>query len=195
MLETTLKKNDQRAHWLIWIFSAIVFAAVVILDQIELPIELGFNPHIFAQLSALVNTAVSILLIWAFIEVKRKNYKQHKSIMLLTMGLSVLFLVFYILHHLFTGETKYGDIDHNGILSADEQTLAGMSRYVYYFIISTHITLAGLVMPFVLYSAYRGLTADYALHKKLVRYTFPIWLYVSITGVIVYLMISSYYLP
>lgn len=113
--------------------------------------------------------------------------------MLFTMALSVLFLVFYIAHHLFTGETKYGDLDHNGLLSDDEKSLAGSLRFVYYFIISTHITLAGVVMPFVLYSAYRGLTGEYTTHKKLVRYTFPVWLYVAVTGVIVYLMISPFY--
>jgi putative membrane protein len=79
-------------------------------------------------------------------------------------------------------------------VSDDEKTAAGMIRYVYYFIISTHITLAGIVMPFVLYSAYRALIGEIPQHKKLVRYTFPIWLYVAITGVVVYLMISPYYI-
>lgn len=109
------------------------------------------------------------------------------------MALSVLFLVFYILHHLLTGETKFGDSDHDGLLSEAEKLQAGGLRYVYYVIISTHITLAGLVMPFVLYSAYRALIGEYGKHKKLVRYTFPIWLYVAVTGVIVYWMISPYY--
>ncbi len=113
--------------------------------------------------------------------------------MMSTMVLSVLFLVFYIAHHLFTGETKYGDLNHDGLLSADEKELAGTLRYVYYAVIGTHILLAGIVMPFVLYTAYRGLTAEFALHRKLVRYTFPIWLYVAVTGVVVYLMISPFY--
>lgn len=82
------------------------------------------------------------------------------------MILSVLFLVFYIAHHLFTGETKYGDIDHNGLLSDDEKSIAGSLRYIYYAIISTHIVLAGIVMPFVLYSAYRGLIGEYTAHKN-----------------------------
>jgi putative membrane protein len=103
-------------------------------------------------------------------------------------------LVFYIAHHLFTGETKYGDLNHDSLLSDEEKSLAGMARYIYYFIISTHVLLAGIVMPFVLYSAYRALTSEFEKHKKLVRYTFPIWLYVAITGVIVYLMISPYYI-
>ncbi len=190
----TLQKNDKKAHWLIWIFSAIVFLAVTVLDKITVEVNLGFDPHVFALLSAGVNSVVSVLLLVALWLVKQKNINAHRNVMLFTMVLSVLFLVFYIAHHLFTGETKYGDTNHDGLLSDDERSLAGSLRYVYYFIISTHITLAGLVMPFVLYSAYRGLTGEFAAHKKLVRYTFPIWLYVAVSGVIVYLMISPYYL-
>ena len=192
-MQPTLQKNDQKAHILIWIFSIIVFVAVTVLDRITVDVQLGFDPHIFATLSAGVNSMVAILLVIALIMVKQKKYEQHKKIMLFTMMLSILFLVFYIAHHLFTGETKYGDLDHNGILSDDEKSIAGSFRYIYYFIISTHIILAGIVMPFVLYSAYRALIGEYASHKKLVRYTFPIWFYVAITGVIVYLMISPYY--
>jgi putative membrane protein len=146
------------------------------------------------MLSAGVNSIVSVLLVVGLLFVKQKKYQLHKNTMMFTMALSVLFLVFYIAHHLFTGETKYGDINHDGLLSDDEISLAGTMRYVYYVIISTHVILAGIVMPFVLYSAYRGLTGEFSLHKKLVRYTFPIWLYVAVTGVIVYLMISPYYM-
>lgn len=195
ILTQTWKQNDKKAHILIWIFSAIVFLAVTILDRVTVNVELGFDPHIFAMLSASVNSIVSILLLIGLWFAKQRKFNQHKNVMLFTMALSILFLVFYIAHHLFTGETKYGDIDHNGVLSDDEISLAGTARYVYYFIISTHVTLAGIVMPFVLYSAYRALTGDNAKHKKLVRYTFPIWLYVAVTGVIVYKMISPYYHP
>ncbi|MBL7766767.1 MAG: DUF420 domain-containing protein [Chitinophagaceae bacterium] len=193
MLSPAITQNDKKAHILIWIFSAIVFLAVTVLDRITLDVELGFDPHIFALLSACINSMVAILLVVGLMMVKQKKYQQHKNVMMFTMVLSVLFLVFYILHHLFTGETKFGDTDHNGLLDATEKAAAGGLRYVYYFIISTHITLAGIVMPFVLYSAYRGLTAQFGLHKKLVRYTFPIWLYVAVTGVVVYWMISPYY--
>lgn len=187
------QKNDKKAHYLIWIFSAIVFLAVTILDRVTLTVKLGFDPHIFALLSASINFIVSILLLLGLFFIRQKNIQRHKNTMLLAMVLSVLFLVFYIAHHLFTGETRFGDIDHNGLLSDEEISLAGMTRYVYYFIISTHILLAGIVMPFVLYSAYRALTGEFDRHKKLVRYTYPIWLYVAITGVLVYKMIEPYY--
>lgn len=193
ILSEKWQKNDKKAHYLIWIFSAIVFLAVTILDRVTLPVKLGFDPHIFAFLSASVNFVVSMLLLLGLFFIKQKKMQPHKNTMLLAMALSVLFLVFYIAHHLLTGETRYGDLDHNGSLSPEEISLAGMARYVYYFIISTHILLAGIVMPFVLYSAYRALTGEFDRHKKLVRYTFPIWLYVAITGVLVYKMIEPYY--
>ncbi|MEZ5046669.1 MAG: DUF420 domain-containing protein [Chitinophagaceae bacterium] len=188
-----LERNNKKAHVLIWSFSIIVFLAITILDRITLPITLPFDPHIFALLSAIVNSIVSVLLLVGLYFIKQKNIQKHKQVMLATMLFSILFLVFYIAHHLFTGETKFGDLNHDGLLSEAEKLQAGSLRYIYYFIISTHITLAGLVMPFVLYSAYRGLTSEFDKHKKLVRYTFPIWLYVAITGVVVYAMISPYY--
>jgi putative membrane protein len=193
MLTAIWQQNDKKAHILIWTFSAIVFLAVTILDKLTLNVSLGFNPHIFALLSAAVNSIVSVMLIAGLILIRQKKFMAHKKVMLTTMALSILFLVFYIAHHLFTGETKFGDTNHDGLLSDAEIALAGSVRYIYYFIISTHITLAALVMPFVLYSAYRAMTGNYAQHKKLVRYTFPIWLYVAVTGVVVYLMISPYY--
>ena len=107
--------------------------------------------------------------------------------------LSVLFLISYVCHHLLSGETKFGDMNHDGILSADEKVLAGSLRYVYYFILITHIPLAAIVLPFVLFTAYRALSGDYEKHKKLVRVTWPLWFYVAITGVAVYLLISPYY--
>jgi|688.fasta_scaffold208823_2 putative membrane protein len=194
MLQKSIEKNDKKAHILIWIFSVIVFAAVTILDQITVSVNLGFDPHVFAMMSALTNSIVAVLLVAGLYLIKQKKYLAHKNTMMFTMVLSILFLVFYIAHHLFTGETKYGDLNHDSLLSDEEKSLAGMARYIYYFIISTHVLLAGIVMPFVLYSAYRALTSEFEKHKKLVRYTFPIWLYVAITGVIVYLMISPFYI-
>lgn len=186
-------KNDKKAHILIWIFSVIVFVAISVLDRITIPIKLPFDKHIFALLSAIVNTIVSMLLVAGFITIKMGKRETHKNIMLATMGLSILFLVFYILHHLFTGETKYGDVNHDGMLSDLETKVAGVGRYVYYVIISSHIILAGITMPLVLYSAYRAMIGEFYMHKQLVKVTFPMWLYVAITGVVVYLMISPYY--
>ncbi len=188
-----LIKNDKKAKTFIWIVSVIVFVAVAMLSQLKWNVNLGFNPHLFAAANAVINLTVTLLLLAALLAVKKNFYLLHKRLMITAIILSLLFLVSYICHHLFAGETKYGDINHDGILSADEKTLAGSLRIVYYFILATHIPLAGIILPFILFTAYRSLTGEYERHKKLARITWPVWLYVAITGVAVYLMIRPYY--
>lgn len=193
MLTATWKKNDRKATILIVMFSAIIFAAVSVLGRVTLNVNLGFDPHIFAEANAVINSVVALLLLCGLIAVRTKHYLLHKRIMLTAMFLSVLFLISYICHHLFAGEARFGDINHDGVLSETEKINAGRARIVYYFILGTHIPLAGLVLPLVLFTAYRALIGEYDKHKKLVRITWPVWFYVAVTGVIVYLMISPYY--
>jgi len=142
-------------------------------------VDLGFDVHIFALINAMINSCVAILLVAALWAVKTKRYEVHKKLMLTAMVLSMLFLVSYICHHLFAGDTKFGG--------------EGTAKIIYYIILFTHIPLAGIILPFILYSAYRALTGDWLKHKKLARITWPIWFYVAVTGVLVYWMISPYY--
>jgi putative membrane protein len=109
------------------------------------------------------------------------------------MLLSVVFLVSYILHHLFAGSTLYGDMDRNGTVDAAEKTAAGTMRYVYFFLLGTHILLAGVSLPFILFTAYRALIGENERHRKIAKITWPLWFYVAVTGPVVYLMISAYY--
>lgn len=188
-----LKKNDRLAKLLIWIFSVIVFLAVTALANVKLSVDLGFDPHLFAKANAYINSTVAILLIAALIAVKSGKYILHRNLMITAIILSLLFLLSYICHHLFTGSTYYGDSDHDNILSEGEKLAIGSHRYLYLAILLTHIPLAGIVLPFILFTAYRSLTGEYQRHKKLARITWPIWFYVAITGVVVYWMISPYY--
>ena len=193
MLQPLLKKNDKKARLLIYTLSIVVFAAVVFLSKYKLTADLGFDVHVFAKANAIINSMVAVLLLAGLFTAKQKKYELHKKIMLSAIALSVLFLLSYIAHHLFAGDTKYGDLNHDGIISFDEKTLAGNLRMVYYFILITHIPLAGIILPFILFTAYRALIGEYEQHKKLVRITWPVWFYVAVTGVVVYLMISPYY--
>jgi putative membrane protein len=179
MLPASIQKNDKRANLLIILFSIIVFVAVVFLSKIKLELELPFNVHLFAQINAAINTAVSFLLLVGLLAVKRGRYALHKKVMMTSMVLSFLFLVSYICHHLLSDSTVFGG--------------EGTIRYVYYFILITHIILAAIILPFILFTSYRALVAEWSAHKKLARITWPIWFYVSVTGVIVYLLISPYY--
>jgi len=179
MLEPLLKKNDIKAWWLIGIFSFVVFAAVVMLGAIKTDFHPGFDVHIFAKLNAIINTIVSLLLAAALVAVKLQKYVLHKRLMLTAMVLSVLFLISYILHHLLAGDTKFGG--------------TGAIRYFYFLILITHVFLAAIILPFILFTAYRALISEWPQHKRLARITWPIWFYVSLTGVLVYLLISPYY--
>ena len=193
MLPPVLQKNDKKARVLILVFSFVVFAAVVLLSKVKLDVNLGFDPHIFATANAVINFMVTILLIAGFVTVKKGNYRLHKKIMMTAMVLSILFLVSYISHHLFAGETKFGDLNHDGMISDEEKAAGGSLRMIYYVILITHIPLAAIILPFILFTAYRAMIAEWPRHKKLARITWPIWLYVAITGVLVYLLISPYY--
>jgi len=193
MLPAAWKKNDRKATIIIVLFSIIIFIAVSILGRVTLQVALGFDPHIFARVNAVINSIVVVLLLCGLTAVKTKLYLLHKRIMLTAMFLSILFLISYICHHLFAGEARFGDVNHDGVLSATEKINAGSLRMVYYFILGTHIPLAGIVLPFILFTAYRALIGEFDKHKKLVRITWPVWFYVAVTGVIVYLMIKPYY--
>jgi putative membrane protein len=188
-----LKRNDRKARLFIWIISIIIFTGITFLSGIKLDIPLNFDPHIFATFNAVINSCVAVLLIAGLLAVKSKRYFLHKRIMIAAIILSVFFLISYVCHHLLSGEAKFGDLNHDGIVSLDEKSLAGSLRYVYYFILITHIPLAGIVLPFILFTAYRALSGDYEKHKKLVRITWPVWFYVAVSGVLVYLLISPYY--
>lgn len=192
-LSPSIKKNDRKARVLIFTVSVIVFAAVVVLSRVKLVVDLPFEVHLFATVNAIINSMVTLCLLGGLVAVKGKNYATHKKIMLAAIILSVLFLLSYIAHHLLAGETKYGDIDHNGLVSNEEKLHAGNLRYVYYFLLLTHIPLAAIILPFILFTAYRALAGEYEKHKKLTRYTWPLWLYVAVSGVVIYLMISPFY--
>ena len=179
MLAPSLNKNDKKASYLIIAFSLIVFTAVVVLSRVKLNVSLGFDVHLFAKANAIINSSVAVLLIVALIAVKNKKYQLHKNLMMTAMLLSILFLVSYICHHLFAGETRFGG--------------QGVSKIIYRIVLFTHIPLAGIILPFILFTAYRGLIAEYPRHKRLARITWPIWFYVAVTGVVVYWMISPYY--
>ena len=123
--------------------------------------------------------AVSVLLLVGLFSAKARNWALHRRVMLVAIVLSVCFLVSYILHHLFAGDTRFGG--------------EGLVKTVYYVILATHIVLAGGSLPFILLTAYRSLSAQYPQHRKLARRVWPVWFYVSVTGVVVYFLISPYY--
>lgn len=175
--------------------SIFVFLVVLILNRHLIPAPATIPSFIvyLPKLNAILNGTCSILLLISLYFIKQKNIVMHKRINILTFCLSSLFLVSYILFHYLNTETRFGDLNGDGVLSPEERAAVGNIRYVYYVILTSHIILAAGVLPLILLSFYRGLQMQVAKHKKLVRWAFPIWLYVTVTGVIVYFMIAPYY--
>ncbi len=179
MLPAVWKKNDVKAKWLIGIFSFVVFAVIIFLGNFTLTVDLGFNIHVFATINAVINTLVAILLLAALKAVKSKKYILHKKLMMAALILSILFLISYIAHHLFAGNTKFGGV--------------GFIKIIYLVLLITHIFLAAIILPFILFTTYRALIGEFTTHKKMAKITWPLWFYVAVTGPIIYLMISPYY--
>ena len=192
-MEISLPKNDRKARIIILTFSVIIFIAVTALERVTLDVELGFDVHIFALLNAVINSIVAVLLVAGLLAAKRGAYITHRNIMLTAIVLSVIFLVSYVLHHLFAGSTYYGDLDRDSVVSELEKAEAGSMRYVYFILLGTHILLAGVSLPYILFTAYRALIGENARHRKIARITWPMWFYVAVSGPLVYYMISQYY--
>src|SRR6478609_629844 len=169
-------ENKEPYRKLIITLSIIVPIVVAVLFKVQIKgYDFTFLPPIYAT----INGITAVLLVTAFIAIKNKKRVLHERIMKLCIGLSASFLVMYVLYHMTTESTAFGG--------------SGTIRYVYFIVLISHILLSVLVIPLVLFTFSRALSGNFERHKALARFTFPIWLYVSVTGVIVYLMISPYY--
>jgi putative membrane protein len=176
--------------------SVFVVLVVVLLNRHIIPgpaIAPAFTPYL-PMLNAILNGTCTVLLLTSLYFIKRGNIGVHKRINIITFCLSSLFLVSYILfHYLMRNDTIYGDVNGDGRVSGDELTTYGTLRTIYLAILIPHIVLAAGVLPLILLSFYRGLQMQVEKHRKLVRWAFPIWLFVTASGVVVYLMIKPFY--
>ena len=170
---TSAKKYNK---WIV-ILSIAIPLVVAVLFSVKIPnVEpLTFLPPIYAS----VNAITAILLVLAFLAIKNKNRKKHENLMKTAIACSIAFLLMYIAYHMTSDSTSFGG--------------EGLIKYVYYFILLTHILFSIIIIPFVLITFVRAITNDIERHKKIAKITFPLWLYVAVSGVIVYVMISPYY--
>ncbi len=189
------KQNEKTVKRVVYGASVLVSAIVVALNQKLIVPPKDFPSFIYKlpALNAFINGTCSVLLIASLISIKNKNITLHKKLNLTAFILSALFLISYVTAHFFIPDTKYGDINHDGLMSLQEKELVSGIKPVYLIILLTHILLAVVILPLILMSFYYGLTDQKIKHKKLTRWSYPIWLYVTISGVIVYLMINKYY--
>ena len=177
MSEKENEKVKKYTPW-VWILSIAIPVVVAILFLIKIPnVEpLTFLPPVYA----FINAITAVFLTIAYIAIKRKKIILHERLMKISIGLSVIFLVMYVAYHMTSDPTPYGG--------------EGIIKTVYYFILVSHVILSIGIIPLVLVTYVRAISKLFADHKKIARYTFPIWMYIAVTGVIVYLMISPYYI-
>ena len=171
--ELQLKKLNR----IITIISIALPLAVVILFGVRLKVDLPFDPHFLPKINAVLNSISAVTLIGALLAVKQKNIRMHSRLIYFAMSISLLFLLLYVFYHIITDSTKY----------------QGTMGYFYYPMLISHIILAAVQAPLVLFAFLYGYSGQIEKHKKLVKIAYPVWLYVSITGVLCYLMISPYY--
>ena len=186
---------EKKFNKIIAIVSIVIPTLVGILFAVKLKdfginVEpLSFLPPIYAT----TNGITAVVLVLAVIAIKNGKQKLHQRLMTFAIVLSLAFLVMYVAYHMTAESVKLGDLNHDGIVDAVEKAKVGAVRFLYYFILATHIILSIAIIPLVLISYVRALGQRFDRHRKIARITFPLWLYVAVTGVVVYLMISPYY--
>lgn len=172
----TISKNDKKLKQAIWAVSIVIPIAVAILFTVKIEgLDLGFLPPIYASLNAL--TAIGLIV--AIVAIKRKNRKLHQRVIQVCLIFSILFLLLYVLYHMTSDTTPYGG--------------EGILKMIYFFLLISHILLSMVVIPIVLFAYLFAWQGDFERHKKWTKFAFPLWLYVAVTGVLVYVMISPYY--
>ncbi len=176
-LATPNARLEKRLNIIAYIISTVVLCLVVMMRRykIDLGIDFGFLPPFHASL----NAVTAVILLFALYFIKNGQVEKHRRAIYLAIGCSALFLLSYVLYHFTTPETRYGG--------------EGIMRTVYFVLLISHITLAALILPFILLTFIRAYTGQFARHRKMARWVFPVWLYVAITGPVCYLMLLPYY--
>lgn len=175
--------------------SIVIPVAVAVL--LFMPYRLGPRAdwvYLLPHLHGVLNSLTTVFLLVGVYFIKQKNINGHRLMMTSCFVLGCVFLISYVTYHSLAEHTVFGDLNNDGVLNDEEKLSHGASRWIYYALLISHIVLAAVVVPFVLFAFYFAWSNQFNKHKRIVKYTLPIWLYVSITGVLVYWMIKPYYL-
>ncbi|MEE1897810.1 DUF420 domain-containing protein [Flavobacterium rakeshii] len=194
-MDTAAQSVEKKYRVWIILLSIVIPLAVAVLFSVKLK-DFGFDVeplYFLPPIYAGINGLTAVVLVVAVMAIRRGKQKLHENLMKFAITLSCMFLVMYVAYHMTADSTVFGDFNHNGVLELSEQNEVGFSRYIYLFILLFHIALSVIIIPLVLLTYVRALSKSFLRHKKLARITYPLWLYVAVTGVVVYLMISPYY--
>ena len=184
---------QKRLNVAAWIGSAIVLLLVGMMRRVKIPLPEGWDLSFLPPFHASLNALTAVVLLVAYYFIRQKKVTLHRRMIYIAMSLSALFLLSYVVYHFTTPETLFGDANHDGIVSPEEKAALGGIRTVYLLLLLSHITLAALILPFVLFTFIRAYTNQFDRHRKMARWVLPLWLYVAITGPICYLMLMPYY--
>lgn len=176
-----------------WVATAVVLVLVGMMRRVTIPLPEGADLGMLPGVHALLNSIAAVLLVLALVAIKRKRIRAHRRFIHGAMACSGLFLLSYVVYHFTSGETLYGDADGNGVVDEAELAAVGGMRGVYLVVLLSHIVLAAVSFPGILFAWVYGFTGQYEKHRKLARRVFPVWLYVAVTGPVCYLMLRPFY--
>lgn len=176
-----------------WIVSAVILFLVVLMRRVKIDLPAGWDFSFLPPFHASVNALTAVVLLAALYFIKQQNVEAHQKAIYVALGLSVLFLLSYVAYHFTTPETIFGDADGDGVLSDAERLAVAGKRTFYLILLITHITLAALILPFILFTFIRAYTGQFDKHRKMARWVWPLWFYVAVTGPIAYYMLAPYY--
>ena len=191
MNTTLLDPNKaKQAKKLIIALSIAIPVVVAVLFKVKIE---GFDFSILPTIYAIINGITAVVLIGALVAIKKEKRELHRGLIRFALLLSLLFLLLYVIYHMTSDSTMYGDSNHNQALDILEKGKIGATAYFYYILLISHILLSVAVIPLVLFTYLFAWQGNFVKHKKFTRIAFPIWLFVAVSGVVVYLMISPYY--
>ncbi len=186
-------KLAKKLNIIAWVVTVLVLLLVGMMRQIKIELPEGWDFGFLPPFHAGVNALTFFVLLVAFYFIKQKRIEAHRKTIYIAVGLSVLFLLSYVTYHITTPETLFGDVNGDKIISPEEIASVGSIRSVYFFFLITHILLAGIILPFILFTFVRAYTNQVEKHRKMAKWIFPLWLYVTLSGPICYLMLMPYY--
>jgi len=183
----------KKLNLLVWIISAAVLGLVVMMQKIKIPLPEGADLSSLPGFHALLNSMAAVFLILAIQAIKNGKVILHQKMIYAAFICSLVFLLSYVTYHITTPATLFGDANRDGLLSSAEREAVSGTRPYYLFILISHIWLAALSFPFILRTFVHAFTNQFEKHRKLSKKVFPVWLYVAVTGPVVYFFLQPYY--
>ncbi|MEL6970977.1 MAG: DUF420 domain-containing protein [Bacteroidota bacterium] len=185
--------TEKRLKILTWVVTGLVLVLVGLMRRVKIPLPEGMDFSFLPPFYSVLNGLAAVALLFSLYFIKQKNIKAHRAANFTALGLSVLFLLCYVLYHFTTPETIFGDLDGSGVLDAAEAAAVADIRPVYLVLLLSHIVLAAVSLPFILLTFIKAYTEQFEAHKKFARWVWPVWFYVCVTGPVCYLMLQPYY--